>query len=61
MWAIRMLPRPSKRWGCASSEYPTDDGQSWLVNVQPFSGTTFGGGADGSAVNIRIVCGTVAA
>ena len=39
---------------------PSDDGQSWVVNVQPFSGTTFGG-SGGQAVNIRIVCGTVAA
>src|SRR5205814_4627077 len=39
---------------------PSDDGQSWVVNVQPFSGTMFGG-SGGQAVNIRIVCGTVAA
>jgi hypothetical protein len=34
-------------------------GALWSVRVRPFSGATFGGGGP-SAVNIRIVCATVA-
>jgi hypothetical protein len=37
---------------------PLDTGTSWAVSVVPLTGSAFGGSA--SAVNIRIVCATVA-
>jgi hypothetical protein len=40
------------------SSTPLDDGTTWDVTVAPVTGSTFAGG--GSAVNIRIVCATVA-
>jgi hypothetical protein len=38
---------------------PLDDKTEWSVSVVPLTGTNFGGGAGGSAVNIRITCAKV--